>query len=277
MEYLCFTFKVEPPEPGSEILAAALSEGNFESFEFNRSGFNAYVKKNEFNDEVIENLKDQFPDIGFSYSQEEMKKQNWNREWEKNFAPVTVENLCTIRASFHPSPAPGLMDVLIEPKMSFGTGHHQTTWLMSKALFGIDLKNKSVLDIGCGTGVLAIIAKKLDSQYVIGIDIDEWSVENSRENRRANGFHKEDIDFYQGTINSIEKDTFDVILENINKNILTKEIGKNLAHLKACGKLLLSGFFESDCKDLISAAEKTGLKNTGKETRNEWATLTFEK
>lgn len=277
MEYLCFTFKVEPAEPGSEILAAALSEGNFESFEFNRSGFNAYVKKNEFNDEVIENLKEQFPDIGFSYSLEEMKKQNWNKEWEKNFVPVLVDDLCRIRASFHEPTTPPVMDVLIEPKMSFGTGHHQTTWLMSRALFSLGIKNKSVLDIGCGTGVLAIIAKKLDSQYVIGIDIDEWSVENSRENRKANGFKKEDIDFYQGTINSIEKDTFDVILANINKNILTKEISKYFAHMNVGGKLLISGFFETDCKELISAAEKTGLKNTGKETRNEWALLIFEK
>lgn len=277
MDYLCFTFKVSPPEPGSEILAAALSEGNFESFEFNRSGFNAYVKKNEFNDEVLENLKEQFPDIAFSYSLEEIKKQNWNKEWEKNFAPVVVENFCCIRASFHPAPAPPLLDIIVEPKMSFGTGHHQTTWLMSRALFSIGIKNRSVLDIGCGTGVLAIISKKLGSQYVIGIDIDEWSVENSRENRKANGFHKEDIDFYQGTINSIEKDTFDVILANINKNILTREIGKYAAHLNADGKLLISGFFEADCKDLISAAEKSGLKHAGKETKNEWAILTFEK
>ncbi len=277
MEYFCFTFKVNPPEPGSEILAAALSEGNFESFEFNRSGFNAYVKKEEFNDEVIENLKEQFPDIAFSFSQEEIKKQNWNKEWEKNFAPVVVEDLCCIRASFHQAPAPPLLDVIIEPKMSFGTGHHQTTWLMSRELFKIGVKNKSVLDIGCGTGVLAIISKKLDSQYVIGIDIDEWSIENSRENRKANGMSKEDIDFYQGTINSIEKDTFDIMLANINKNILTKEINKYYAHLNSGGKLLISGFFESDCKELISAAEKTGLKHTGKQTRNEWAVLIFEK
>lgn len=276
-QYLCFTFKVEPPEPGSEILAAALSEENFESFEFNRSGFNAYVKKNEFNDEVIENLKEQFPDLQFSYSQEEIKKQNWNKEWEKNFTPVIVENLCCIRASFHPAPIPPLMDVIIEPKMSFGTGHHQTTWLMARALFSLNLKEKSVLDVGCGTGVLAIIAKKLGSQLVTGIDIDEWSIENSRENRKANGFDKTMIDFYQGTVGSLHDEMYDVILANINRNILIKEMDKYVAHLNKGGEILFSGFFESDCKDLISAAEKAGLKNTGKETRNEWAMLTFEK
>lgn len=277
MEYLCFTFKVSPPEPGSEILAAALSEENFESFEFNRSGFNAYVKKNEFNDEVVERLKEQFPDLSFSYSLEEIRQQNWNREWEKNFAPVLIEDLCCIRASFHPAPAPTLLDVIIEPKMSFGTGHHQTTWLMSKALFGLGLKGKSVLDVGCGTGVLSIIAKKLGSQPVTGIDIDEWSIENSRENRKANGFTKETIDFYQGTIGGIENEFYDVILANINKNILLKEMGKYASHMKPGSKLLLSGFFESDCAELIEAAERCGLKNTGKETRNEWALLLCEK
>ena len=277
MGYLCFKFNVNPAEPGSEILAAALSEGNFESFVFNDSGFEAYVQKTEFKDEVIENLKQQFPDISFSFSKEEIKKQNWNKDWEKNFAPVEVENLCRIRASFHDASAPPVMDIIIEPKMSFGTGHHQTTWLMSKALFGLNLRGKSLLDVGCGTGVLAIIAKRLDCQHVIGLDIDEWSIENSRENRKANGYRKDAIDFYQGTINSIEGDTFDVVLANINKNILLKEMSKYVSHLNAGGKLLLSGFFENDCKDLIAAAEKTGLKNIGKEVKNEWAMLTFEK
>lgn len=277
MGYLCFKFSVKPAEPGSEILAAALSEENFESFVFNDSGFEAYVKKNEFNDEVIENLKTQFPDILFSYSTEEIKKQNWNKEWEENFKPVVVENFCRIRASFHSASAPPLMDVIIEPKMSFGTGHHQTTWLMSKALFGLNLKNRSLLDVGCGTGVLAIIAKKLDCQHVIGLDIDEWSIENSRENRKANGYHKDAIDFYQGTINSIEDDKFDFILANINKNILTREMSKYASHLNAGGKLLVSGFFETDCEDLIATAQRSGLKKVAKETKNEWAMLTFEK
>jgi ribosomal protein L11 methyltransferase len=277
MGYLCFKFSVNPAEPGSEILASALSEESFESFVFNDNGFEAYVKKTEFNDEVIENLKSLFPDISFSYSTEEIKKQNWNKDWEKNFSPVVVENFCCIRASFHSAPAPPLLDIIIEPKMSFGTGHHQTTWLMAKALFGLNLKNKSVLDVGCGTGVLAIISKKLDSQHVIGVDIDEWSIENSRENRKANGYRKEAIDFYQGTINSIENDTFDVILANINKNILLREMSKYASHLNVGGNLLISGFFEADCAYLISAAQKAGLKNTAKEIKNEWAILTFVK
>lgn len=276
MDYLCLTFKVNPPEPGSEILAAALAEDKFESFEFNRSGFNAYVQKNEFNDEVIALLREQFPDLEFSYSLEEIKKQNWNKDWEKNFAPVMVENLCCIRASFHPAPTPPLLDVIIEPKMSFGTGHHQTTWLMTRALFSLDLKGKSLIDVGCGTGVLAIVAKKLDCQQVNGIDIDEWSIENSRENRKANGMSKTDIDFYQGSIGGVEE-SFDIVLANINRNILLKEMNKYSAHINAGGRLLLSGFFESDCEDMIRAAESAGLKLLAKESRNEWALLRFGK
>lgn len=276
MDYLCLTFKVNPPEPGSEILAAALAEDNFESFEFSRSGFNAYVRKNEFNDEVIANLKEQFPDLEFSYSMEEIKKQNWNKDWEKNFAPVIVEDLCCIRASFHPAPGPPLLDVIIEPKMSFGTGHHQTTWLMTRALFSLALKEKSLLDVGCGTGVLAIAAKKLDCQLVTGIDIDEWSIENSRENRKANGFTRQDIDFYQGSIGGVEE-SFDIVLANINRNILLKEMNKYAAHIKPGGQLLLSGFFESDCEDMIRAAEAAGLELQAKESRNEWALLRFGK
>jgi ribosomal protein L11 methyltransferase len=277
MEYVCVSFTVNPPEPGSEILASALSEENFESFVHNDTGFEAFIQQPLFNEIILQNLSQQYPQIKFTHSVQKIKNQNWNESWEKNFPPVVIENLCRIRAPFHAASIPPLLDVIIEPKMSFGTGHHQTTWLMSKALFGLNLKNKSVLDIGCGTGILAIIAKKLDAQHVIGIDIDEWSIENSRENRKANGYRKEAIDFYQGTINSIENDTFDVMLANINKNILLKEISKYAAHLNPGGILLISGFFDTDSPELIAAAEKTALKNTGKELKNEWAMLSFQK
>jgi ribosomal protein L11 methyltransferase len=277
MEYICVSFKVNPPEPGSEILASALSEENFESFVHNDSGFEAFIQQPLYDETVLQNLSGQFPEIKFTHSVQSIKPKNWNETWEKSFNPVVIENYCSIRAPFHPAPAPPLMDIIIEPKMSFGTGHHQTTWLMVKALFLLPLKGKSLLDVGCGTGILSIIAKRIGYQHIIGLDIDEWSIENSRENRKVNGFSRMDIDFYQGTINSIENDTFDVVLANINKNILTKELARYTNHLNNGGTLLLSGFFETDCPELIAAAEKVGLKHNRTETKNEWAVLSFVK
>jgi ribosomal protein L11 methyltransferase len=277
MEYICVSFKVTPPEPGSEILVSVLAEENFESFVHNETGFEAFIQQPLYNEAVLQNLIAQFPEIKFTHTTQNIKQQNWNEIWEKSFNPVIIENYCSIRAPFHPAATPPLLDVVIEPKMSFGTGHHQTTWLMTKALFENDIKGKSVLDVGCGTGILAIIAKKLGANTVVGFDIDEWSIENSRENRKVNGFGKTDIDFFQGTIQKIDNQPFDLVLANINKNILLKELSNYSAVLNKGGQLFLSGFFELDAKDLIIAAEKTGLHFKKQETKNEWATLSFVK
>jgi ribosomal protein L11 methyltransferase len=277
MEYICVYFTVNPPEPGNEILASVLSEENFESFVYTDNGFEAYVQHNLFNESVLKNLSLQFPEIKFTYNVQNIKQQNWNETWEKSFSPVIIENYCSIRAPFHTTPNQALLDIIIEPKMSFGTGHHQTTWLMTKALFENDVKNNSVLDVGCGTGILSIVAKKLGAQTVVGFDIDEWSIENSRENRKVNGFSKTDIDFYQGTIHSIENQHFDLVLANINKNILLKEIQNYYTVLNVGGQLFLSGFFELDTPNLIIAAKKIGLILQKQETKNEWAILSFIK
>jgi ribosomal protein L11 methyltransferase len=277
MEYVCVSFKVNPPEPGSEILASVLAEENFESFVHNEQGFEAFIQQPLYDETVLQNLSAQFPEIKFTHTVQNIKQQNWNATWEKSFNPVVIENYCSIRAPFHPAAIPPLLDVIIEPKMSFGTGHHQTTWLMTKALFENDVKGKSVLDVGCGTGVLAIVAKKLGASVVVGFDIDEWSIENSRENRKVNSYSRLDIDFYQGTIQSTVNQLFDLVLANINKNILLKEMKSYFDVINKGGKLFLSGFFELDAPDLIAAAEKTGLRFTKQETKNEWATLCFVK
>ena len=277
MEYVCVSFKVTPPEPGSEILASALSEENFESFVYNDEGFEAFIQQPLFDETALKSLSEQFSSLDFTYSTHTIKQENWNETWEKSFEPVVIENYCTIRAPFHAAPAPPVLDIVIEPKMSFGTGHHQTTWLMTKALFENDVKGKSVLDVGCGTGILSIVAKKLVAKTVVGFDIDEWSIENSRENRKVNDFSTSDIDFFQGTIHRIENQQFDLVLANINKNILLKEMELYVNVLNSGGKLFLSGFFDLDAPDLIEAAKKLGLHFIKQETKTEWATLSFVK
>ena len=277
MNYICVTFKVTPPEPGSEILASALSEENFESFVHNDEGFEAFIQLPLYNETVLKDLTEQFSGLDFAYTTHIIKQENWNETWEKSFEPVVIENYCTIRAPFHAAPAPPVLDIIIEPKMSFGTGHHQTTWLMTKSLFENDLKNKLVLDVGCGTGILSIVAKKLGAKTVVSFDIDEWSIENSRENRKVNGYSRLDIDFFQGTIQKIDNQSFDLILANINKNILLKEMSSYVSVLNSGGKIFFSGFFDLDAPDLIEAAKNLGLKFIKQETKNEWATLSFVK
>ncbi|MBS1646742.1 MAG: 50S ribosomal protein L11 methyltransferase [Bacteroidetes bacterium] len=277
MNYTCVTFVVHPPEPGSEILASALAQHAFESFVFTENGFDAFVLQSEYNEAWVLELKSEFPNLAFTHQTKSIAKQNWNEEWERNFTPVLIEPHAQIRASFHPAPAPPLMDILIEPKMSFGTGHHATTKLMTQALFEYPIKGKNVLDVGCGTGILSIAAKKLEASKVLGFDIDEWSIENARENRQLNGLAKTEIDFFQGTIQKIEGSLFDVVLANINRNILLKEMPQYAAALNKGGLLFLSGFFVADAPDLIAAAETCGLSFLTQNSDNEWTMLAFNK
>lgn len=239
MNYIQYTFTVTPAEPGTDILIALLSELEFESFSNTDSGVDAYIQE-EFDNEVeVKNISIEGFDI--SYQRIEIPKTNWNEEWEKNFHPVFVDDLVCIRAHFHLVVPNIKHDIIITPKMSFGTGHHDTTWLMSKTMFELDLKNKSVLDMGCGTGVLAILAHQLGANPVLGIDIDEWSIENSIENAEHN--HVSDIIFKKGEASLLPTiPTFDVVLANINKNVLKKDLAAYYQTLNNKGYVLLSGF-----------------------------------
>lgn len=274
MNYIQYTFTVTPPEPGSDILIASIAEMGFDSFETNEKGFIAYIPE-EINSNI--NLSEfTFEDFKYSFVTEKMAQVNWNEEWEKNFSPVIVNDTCIIRAPFHELEKKYTYDIIIMPKMSFGTGHHDTTWLMCKNMLDYNFKNTTVFDMGSGTGVLAILAKKLGATNIVGNDIDDWSVENAIENCEANGCSEIRITKGDGTLLN-EKDHYDVILANINKNVLKTYLPALSKSLKPKGHLFISGFFKTDCEELINLASTHYFKLHKQEVKHDWAILIFEK
>ena len=272
--YIAYHFKVIPAQPGSDILISQLGDVGFDSFVENETGFDAYITEDL---EPSVNLNEfEFTDFSFSFEKERIEQTNWNAEWEKNFEPVLVDDLLVIRAPFHEPNKKVKHEIVIMPKMSFGTGHHDTTWLMCKQIFDLELKDKSVLDMGCGTGVLAILAKKLGAAKVVGIDIDEWSVENAIENCASNNCS--DIEIKLGDKEILDSYTeFDIILANINKNVLKVQIPLYSRLLKANGFLLLSGFFNTDVEELEKHAQANHLILIKSFTKNNWAVMKLVK
>lgn len=274
MNYIQYTFTVSPPEPGSDILIALLADLGFESFNNTDNGFEAYIQEDTDNEQDIKELA--FPDFSFSYNRVLIPKTNWNEEWEKNFNPVYVEDLVCIRAHFHPKSEQATHDIIITPKMSFGTGHHDTTWLVSKTMFELNFKQKAVLDMGCGTGILAILAQQLGAGSILGIDIDDWSIENSVENAAIN--HALEIEFKKGDAGLLDTpNAFDIILANINKNVLKMDMGTYYSSLKPKGYLLLSGFFTTDVEELTKLATTIGFNVEASYHKNEWAVIKLKK
>ena len=274
MEYLKFSFSVDPVIPGNEVLIAYLGDMGFESFTENEKGFEAFIQKNDFKNEMLPVINE-FEGLYFSIVREDIPSQNWNTEWEKNFSPVEVEDKILIRAPFHPKSSTSALEIVIMPKMSFGTGHHDTTWLMCRNIFQLKLSGKSFLDMGCGTGVLAILGKKLGAERVLGIDIDDWSIENAKENCEVN--EVSEIEILKGDSSLLVTEKFDVIAANINRNVLMNDIPVYSSVLNNSGTLLLSGFFETDFTKLISLAENKGLELVKSESRNSWGILILQK
>ncbi len=272
MNYYSFQFTVNPVQPGSEVLIALLADQGFESFVSTETGFDAFIQEKEWKDNSLENLGEF--DFTYSWKQEKIEQKNWNEEWENNFHPVEIEGKCKIRAPFHPPAGEGVMDVIIMPKMSFGTGHHQTTRMMSAALFDLDVKNKIVLDMGCGTGVLAIVAEKLGAKKILAIDIDEWSVENSIENAISN--HCKNISVQLGNVSLLQNKKFEIILANINRNILLADLADYKKCLNQNGFILLSGFFENDIAELDKMASSIGIHKVKTHTDEGWAMLVYQ-
>ena len=271
--YIAYYFTVSPKEPATEILIAELSNAGFESFVENENGVTAYVQKEEHRADILDDIfilqNDEF-DI--SFAKEEIAQVNWNSEWEKNFHPIQVDNLVSIRAPFHKNPNLHY-DIVIEPKMSFGTGHHETTHMMVQHLIDLDIKGKKVLDMGCGTGLLAIFAEMKGAQPIDAIDIDEWCYVNTLENCDRNGC--KNIDVYQGDASLLINKRYDVVIANINRNILLTDI-KTYAHcLHDGGILLLSGFYHDDIPIIDAEAVRHNLKLDKIIERNNWVALKY--
>ena len=274
MAYLAYHFTVSPPQPGSEIISALISDFGFESFVQHESGFDAYIQEELAGTIDISELD--FEDFTYKLTIEKIETTNWNKEWEKNFEPVVVDNLLCIRAPFHAANTEVKFELIIMPKMSFGTGHHQTTRLMCKNMFDLDFKNKRVLDMGCGTGILAVLSKKLGAADVVGIDNDAWSVENSLENCVANNCN--DILIRLGDAQILDDyRPFDVIIANINKNILKRDLALYVEKLNQDGFIFLSGFFVTDIEDLKEVAKDLNLEYKKTRNEDEWAMLVFQK
>jgi ribosomal protein L11 methyltransferase len=272
--YLEFNFKIEPLQPWNEILMAELIEIGFDSFTEEHDGILAYIQKETFKeDELKEVHLLQNPEIQISYTFQEMPNINWNEEWEKNFSPINVEDKVSIRAEFHGNQnLPH--EIIIQPKMSFGTGHHATTYLMIQQMLDMNFENKTVLDMGCGTSVLAIFAKQQGAGKTVAIDIDEWSVENSIENAARNSV---ELEISQGTAEHLGGENFDIILANINRNILISDIPTYVSVLNSGGQLLLSGLCFFDVDDILEVCTAQNLTLQKKLQREEWVSLLLEK
>ncbi len=272
--YIELAFEVSPLQPGTEILIAELGALGFESFVETEEGVLAYIQRQDWKEQLLKEVDIlNSPEFSITYAKRLIAAQNWNEEWEKNFNPIEVGNNCALRAPFHP-PFNVPYEIVIEPKMSFGTGHHETTFMMLQWLLEIDCSGWHVLDMGCGTAVLAIMAEMRGASSVLAIDIDEWSVENSIENIGRNQCTK--IKVQLGDARLLPKEpTFDLIIANINRNILLQDMESYVRSMQPMGTLLLSGFYQQDLPVINEECTKLGLQYVGAKEKNNWIAAKF--
>ncbi len=274
--YLVVNLNVQPLEEGRDMLLAFLSEKGFDSFEETPDGLRAYILEKNWQPSLVTELSIvQSGAVQLTFDTEKMETINWNEEWERHYEPISIGDSIHVRAPFH-APKPEVrFDLLIEPKMSFGTGHHQTTRLMSLLLLEMEVQGKSVLDMGTGTGVLAILAEKTGAREVTAIDNFEWAVENTIENAARNSCSK--ITALHGDAGSLEGMKFNTILANINRNVLLEDMRVYANSLLPEGYLAISGFFESDRPLLDEEAESLGLVAEKLLTEDPWAARLYRK
>ena len=271
--YIGYDFIVSPLQPATEIIIAELGYVGFDSFVESEKGVTAYIQKDKWNAFILDDINilisKEF-EITFEFN--EIEQTNWNEEWEKNFEPIVVDNQVTVRAPFHDKPTTKY-DLVIEPKMSFGTGHHETTYMMIQHILKNDFKNKSVLDMGCGTGVLAILGEKVGANELDAIDIDNWCYVNSLENVERNNCEK--VSVYEGDVKLLDGNNYDIIIANINRNILLVDIPRYTKCLNKNGTLFLSGFYKEDIQMIESKCNEDMLKLEEIIERGQWVSLKF--
>lgn len=273
--YMEFRFRVDPYQPGSEILIAELGYAGFESFVENEDGITAYISSEEYREDVLDDIDIlKSKEFEISYTSTEIEQVNWNSEWEKNFQPIIVDEICAVRAPFHENPDTQF-DIVIEPKMSFGTGHHATTHMMLQLILKEEWEGTSVLDMGCGTGVLAILTAMKGAKEIDAIDIDNWCYQNTMENVERNNC--EYINVYEGSAELLKDRKYDRIIANINRNILLEDIPVYAKSLNDSGKLFLSGFYIEDIPSIKEKCEENGLQFEDNLERENWAAVRFIK
>lgn len=257
----------------NDLLISLLAEIGFESFTEDTSGFQAFIPSEQLNESAMENILIEHAK-GVAIEKNIIPPANWNAIWEAGFDPVEVNDKCVIRAPFHPAFNDGRLELIIEPRMSFGTGHHATTRLICRALFNTDLKDKTVMDMGCGTGVLGILAAKLGAKKVEGIDIESWATENAIENGTAN-----EVEFSGETGDAalLAGRSFDIILANINRNVLVADIQAYKASLNENGIIFLSGFLITDVELITQVYSDAGFTLHSSTVEGDWNCMVFKK
>lgn len=275
MNYVEVTAVLQPLLPAREVLVVELAERGFESFVETEHGVKAYIQEPDFSPQLLDGLMTtDIPEQRLDITTVVIVDQNWNAQWESNFEPIIVDEQCLIRAPFHAVEKVYPFTITIEPKMSFGTGHHATTHLIVSAMLPMNCTGLSVLDMGCGTGVLAILAEMRGSTQIDAIDIDEWAYENTLENVGRNGCSH--IRTIQGGAEVIPTDArYDLILANINRNILTRDMHMYVQHMSPGASILFSGFYESDQPEIKTTAEALGLTFVEAQFRSEWTMMHF--
>lgn len=278
MKYIEVKFSFSSQEEYvKDLLSSELGEIGFESFSPEEEVLVAYVQTPVFDESALKTLLSEFQfDPNIRYEAKEAEDKDWNEEWEKNyFEPIVIGEECVVHGSFHKNIPTAKYDIVINPKMAFGTGYHATTTLMMKALLRLDLAGKSLLDMGCGTAILAILAKKKGTGRTVGIDIDEWAYENAKENIVIN--NTPDIEIRLGGADALKEENFDIIMANINRNILLRDIQHYVKRLHKGSLLFMSGFYETDIPVIEEETKKYGLDKISYEKQGDWVAVRFEK